>query len=1340
MKSKKQALAKSLLALLLCVAMLVGATFAWFTDSVVSGINTIAAGNLDVELYHSNAVADDERVTANTKLFLDLNGNPILWEPGVVSYENLRVANEGDLALVYQLALNTANENYILDTGACLSQVLKVGVVEGGITATDRDGVVASVDSWTTLSAFLCEGDLEAESSDTWGIVIYWQPGDNDNNWNANNGKQLSSGDALTIDLGVKLTATQMVSESDSFGNDYDISAKDDVFPSFEGGAASTPVEVVNGLTAAEVTIAIGDITAYVPAGVKLAAGVNSLSLTVSEMAGSEANIQLGADEAIRSLDVHVEGVAADNATPITITLPEAAPVALNMGNYKLYHVESTGTNEMTLVAADADFTAHNQYKYDPATGDIVLYMASFSEVAMVANTENKWQGNRDYDWYDADATVLEIANADQLAAFGALVGGMDGRPQDDFAGKTVNLVNDIYIGDLTDEDGRNVVFYPIGYYNSTGSYTKQSGGSVTSSVSSFEGTFDGQGHTVSDFYQNTWEMFGDYNDGYSGTPNYYKDAMGLFGYVRNGTVKNLTVKNFSSDGEFTPTGVIAAYADNSTFENIAITNCNPRVYNTGNGGIIGIAGSRREAADQKITLKNITVDNTNKISALWGSWDVACGGLVGMFRGNADGGEGQIHFENCHVGAQIDVYNDVCANYQYYAYRYAGMLIGSVRSNVSGEDGHVYPNMAGITAKDCTVHFGTWNDYYYCEFEANSMASYSEDFQFSRIDHSDINFTDSNGNGIIDTDAERASVTGCKHTHTAEEDKKCVYLPFSNLVTGDGWGVTTKAVGDLAGVTILDREVANSNEKFTGKVNSLLTNNTYAIGDLFALTANESDLISGALTVSVNNLNENNPVTAKFERNSTNWKEGTLTLTGVGTVQIVIQDYYYCTPTVIEVEVKNPDPVPQVEGNLIVNGSFEDGYNGWNYTNWTGTKIDEIAAKSGDEGMHAKANGWAGMFNQTLTLPAGEYVLSYWYKAISGGANMKLFATNDENNFFTKNYNSESTWTYVTKEFEITSTTEVTLNFNGSGESSNDEVYFDNLVLIKKPIVANGGFEMETNDWLLDKNSAIRVNDAHSGNYAVQITNPSYYGEACIQTAPVKPNTVYAITYWCKRVSGTGTFLLVVSQTVSPWKGFERVYGQNWMTETSGDWVKYTYIVNSGAESKVLLKFTADAENADAGSIIVDDIRIDEVQNDGYIVDGSFETGAAINWNTYGHTITDEAAYDGNYSYKIVGAGNWGGTGDTSFATVVNHTYEVSMWVKVDSESMAFQIKNNLSENATLNATTRYASNTADWTEIKLTFTATADTTYINFCGTNSGKTAIVYVDKISVRDITEN
>ena len=86
MKNKKTKLLYSVLSLLLCLSMLLGSTFAWFTDSVHSGINVIAAGNLDVALYHSNAAVQGEKVDEATKLFMDLNGKDILWEPGVVSY------------------------------------------------------------------------------------------------------------------------------------------------------------------------------------------------------------------------------------------------------------------------------------------------------------------------------------------------------------------------------------------------------------------------------------------------------------------------------------------------------------------------------------------------------------------------------------------------------------------------------------------------------------------------------------------------------------------------------------------------------------------------------------------------------------------------------------------------------------------------------------------------------------------------------------------------------------------------------------------------------------------------------------------------------------------------------------------------------------------------------------------------------------------------------------------------------------------------------------------------------------------------------------------------------
>lgn len=330
-----------------------------------------------------------------------------------------------------------------------------------------------------------------------------------------------------------------------------------------------------------EMTIDNGKASAVVSMGTELEAGAKELTLTTEEMDATTSNIQLGDGEQMLSMDVHVNGVSKDNTVPVIITIDEIAPEFLNQGNIKLYHVENGETVEMTRVYSLEEVDAHNEYYYDILTGTITMALASFSEVAVVADTGNAWEGNYDYSWYTNAAAPIAvgepdyvIANADQLAAFCAIVGGMNGQTRDDFAGQTVKLLADIDLGDK-DNAKESLIFHPIGYYYTNDENKDGTTGDYYSTVYSFRGTFDGNGHTISNFYQNTWEIKGDY-DG-----NYYKDAMGLFGYVNGtttnedgtvtlhgATVKNLTVDNFSSDGEFTPTGVIAAYATNATFEN----------------------------------------------------------------------------------------------------------------------------------------------------------------------------------------------------------------------------------------------------------------------------------------------------------------------------------------------------------------------------------------------------------------------------------------------------------------------------------------------------------------------------------------------------------------------------------------------------------------------------------------------------------------------------------------------------------------------------------------------------------------------------------------------------
>ena len=213
-KSTKHALLASILSIVMCFAMLIGSTFAWFTDEVKSGMNKIVAGNLDVELYHSNGNVTEEKVNETTNLFIGKDGNAILWEPGVMVYENFTVKNEGTLALKYRLTLNS---NFNLVDGKSLKDVLKVAVIEGTFDGDRATAQALTFDK--TLADFEQTGVLAAGAADdTYAIVIYWEPSDRDNDYNI-------AGSELFVEIGASLVATQAASENDSFDNNYDSNA-----------------------------------------------------------------------------------------------------------------------------------------------------------------------------------------------------------------------------------------------------------------------------------------------------------------------------------------------------------------------------------------------------------------------------------------------------------------------------------------------------------------------------------------------------------------------------------------------------------------------------------------------------------------------------------------------------------------------------------------------------------------------------------------------------------------------------------------------------------------------------------------------------------------------------------------------------------------------------------------------------------------------------------------------------------------------------------------------------------------------------------------------------------
>ncbi len=620
-------------------------------------------------------------------------------------------------------------------------------------------------------------------------------------------------------------------------------------------------------------------ISASVPQNVQLEENAEALTLTVTTKGSTDSNITLGDSDSLLALDVHIEGVSKENTVPITVDLGNALSPYLNKDAILLYHIEDGVSVQMTCVD---EFTAHNQFKYDPSTGGLILYLATFSEITMIVDTKNTWEGSRDYSWYNTTDAEFVLYNVEQLAAFGDIVRGYvedatSENPEiivndvkiaaDDFAGKTVKLGADIEIhSEDPGETYRERYFYPVGDYTHP-----------------FKGTFDGMGHIVSSLYQQGWNMGDDPANG-----DYYDSHLGLFAYVNDATIKNLTIDKFNIVMELCDVGCVAAYAGGtSNFKNISVFNSDASSYNKRVAGIVGSNPNKDNGAT--LNFENITVDNSNSFHSLWGTYDCATAGILGKLEANS-----YANLKNCHASAVLDVYNDVCGNYQYYWYRYCGMLIGTI-SKTKQENGYTTIDISNVKAENCTVNFGDWFDYYYCEFESAGHPSYSgpDDYKFRRVPDSELT-KDDNGNVI------------CTHDHTDVEDNQAVFLPFNQIFGGYGWGVKGIDLGNQ-GVTDITKGDEYSVVKFNARVedNSYIANTkSYMIGDLFKETSNV--LINNpSVMVSITSV-DTNEVAGTYTQNSDDWTKGTISFKEgyEGLVKITIQDYQFCTPTTIYVYV----------------------------------------------------------------------------------------------------------------------------------------------------------------------------------------------------------------------------------------------------------------------------------------------------------------------------------------------------------------------------------------------------------------------------------------------------
>lgn len=355
-KHTKKALLSSVLALVLCFAMMLGTTFAWFTDTASTGVNKIQAGTLKVDIVDKNGVSLEGKslnfVKANSS---DSNSTPspestILWEPGVTYLtEGFQIKNNGNLALKYTMSVSG------ISGSEKLLEVIEFTVVKAVtdnnettyVEVTENDGYMG------TLSA-------SATSEDTYYISGHMKE-------TAGNAYQ-----GLTLEgVGITVYATQWTEEYDSYTNQYD---KDATY----GTLVTTDTELKNALAALST------------------AGSENVSVVLTDDLSLEAGFKV-ADGNTLNLDFNGNTISADKGTGsgnVTngMQLLKGSTVTLSNGAYAL-STESIGCliqnySDLTIENMTLSTDGYTKLGENAINSDMIVISSNCGNVVITGNTK----------------------------------------------------------------------------------------------------------------------------------------------------------------------------------------------------------------------------------------------------------------------------------------------------------------------------------------------------------------------------------------------------------------------------------------------------------------------------------------------------------------------------------------------------------------------------------------------------------------------------------------------------------------------------------------------------------------------------------------------------------------------------------------------------------------------------------------------------------------------------------------------------------------------------------------------------------------------------------------
>ena len=388
-KATKHALMSSVVALLLCCAMLIGTTFAWFTDTASTAVNKIQAGTLDValEMYDGANWVSAEGKTLQFKVngAIPASGTQILWEPGC-TYElpALRVVNKGNLALKYKVI----------------------------ITGINGDATLNDVIDWTIGTVALgTEQHLAVGANNEFTIKGHMQE-------TAGNEYQ-----GLSIDgIGITVIATQDTVEFDSIDDQYD---KDALYPVLAPVLNNTDSIEYASAPTTEKTIENDKAASKIPASTEIYENTSDAT-PITLAAGGELQRVLkttnsSADSVTYDIGYnYVNGSSTTEVHKFSNVVENIIQLSTGLKEVKVTHNGTAMTEAITMT--------DGTYHYDAATGELYIYSSTYSSYTIS---------------YKSAHEVAVDGQGMTLAAFRDSVNAGN-----TYTGKVVTLVNNVSLAD----------------------------------------------------------------------------------------------------------------------------------------------------------------------------------------------------------------------------------------------------------------------------------------------------------------------------------------------------------------------------------------------------------------------------------------------------------------------------------------------------------------------------------------------------------------------------------------------------------------------------------------------------------------------------------------------------------------------------------------------------------------------------------------------------------------------------------------------------------------------------------------------------------------------------